>query len=107
MYTIPIKQMGNIKKRKGSYYYEKKLEENHSIYSSSTYSSMHSGVSRGDKNSRDEISFAKEVADRVVYMESGVIVEEGTPKQMLEFPKNEKTIRFLRTLLNNSIEYNI
>lgn len=54
-----------------------------------------------------EISFAKEVADRVVYMESGVIVEEGTPKQMLEFPKNEKTIRFLRTLLNNSIEYNI
>ena len=54
-----------------------------------------------------EIFFAKEVADRVVYMESGVIVEEGTPKQMLEFPKNEKTIRFLRTLLNNSIEYNI
>lgn len=54
-----------------------------------------------------EISFAKEVADRVVYMEAGVIVEEGPPEQMLEFPKNEKTIRFLRTLLNNSIEYNI
>ena len=54
-----------------------------------------------------EISFAREVADRVVYMEGGIIVEEGTPKQILEFPQNEKTVRFLRTLLNNSIEYNI
>ena len=54
-----------------------------------------------------EISFARDVADRVVYMESGVIVEEGSPKQILESPQNEKTVRFLRTLLNNSVEYNI
>ncbi|MDO4323948.1 MAG: amino acid ABC transporter ATP-binding protein [Lachnospiraceae bacterium] len=54
-----------------------------------------------------EISFAKEVADKVVYMEEGVIVEQGTPKQVIENPQNEKTIRFLRTLLNNPIEYNI
>lgn len=54
-----------------------------------------------------EIAFAKEVADKVIYMEEGVIVEEGTPKQVLESPQNEKTMRFLRTLLNNTIEYNI
>lgn len=52
-----------------------------------------------------EIKFAKEVADKVVYMEGGVIVEEGTPKEVLESPKNEKTQRFLRTLLGDTLEY--
>jgi L-cystine transport system ATP-binding protein len=54
-----------------------------------------------------EIAFAKEVADRVVYMEGGVIVEQGTPQEVIGNPKDERTLRFLRTLLNDTIEYNI
>ncbi len=53
-----------------------------------------------------EIAFARDVADKVVYMEGGVIVEQGTSKEVLETPKNEKTIRFLRTLLKD-VEYYI
>ncbi|MCC8066306.1 MAG: amino acid ABC transporter ATP-binding protein [Clostridiales bacterium] len=54
-----------------------------------------------------EISFAKEVADRVLYMEGGVIVEEGVPKEILENPKDEKTIRFLSSLLGEYTDYSI
>ena len=46
-----------------------------------------------------EISFARDVADKVVYMESGVIVEEGSPQQVIERPQDERTRRFLRSLL--------
>ena len=48
-----------------------------------------------------EISFARDVADKVVYMESGVIVEEGTPQQVIEHPQDERTRRFLRSLLKD------
>lgn len=42
-----------------------------------------------------EMGFAKEVADRVVYMDGGVIVEEGTAEEIFERPKEEKTKQFL------------
>lgn len=37
-----------------------------------------------------EISFARDVADRVIYMEGGVIVEQGKPKEVIENPKDER-----------------
>lgn len=42
-----------------------------------------------------EMSFAKEVSDRVIFMDGGVIVEEGTPEQVFENPKQERTKAFL------------
>ena len=46
-----------------------------------------------------EIGFAREVADRVVFMDQGVVVEAGTPKQVLDNPKEERTRAFLRSVL--------
>ena len=46
-----------------------------------------------------EMGFAKEVADRVVFMDSGCIVEEGTPEQVFNNPQNERTKDFLRKVL--------
>jgi polar amino acid transport system ATP-binding protein len=46
-----------------------------------------------------EIGFAKEVADRVVFMDGGVIVEEGPPAQVLESPREERTKQFLGLVL--------
>jgi polar amino acid transport system permease protein len=43
-----------------------------------------------------EIRFAREVADRVVFMDEGSIVEDGTPAEVLDNPKEERTQRFLR-----------
>ncbi len=43
-----------------------------------------------------EIRFAREVADRVVFMDEGTIVEDGTPADVLDNPKEERTQRFLR-----------
>jgi polar amino acid transport system permease protein len=43
-----------------------------------------------------EIRFAREVADRVVFIDEGSIVEEGTPAEVLDNPKEERTQRFLR-----------
>jgi polar amino acid transport system ATP-binding protein len=42
-----------------------------------------------------EIEFAKEVADKVIFMADGVIVEEGTPEDVIVNPKNERTQTFL------------
>ena len=42
-----------------------------------------------------EIEFAKEVADKVIFMADGVIVEEGTPEEVIVNPKNERTKTFL------------
>lgn len=47
-----------------------------------------------------EMGFAKEVADRIVFMDGGYIVEEGTPAEIFENPKNEKTKQFLVHSLN-------
>ncbi len=46
-----------------------------------------------------EMGFAREVADRVVFMDGGVIVEEGTPEEIFGQPKNERTIAFLNKVL--------
>jgi len=46
-----------------------------------------------------EMGFAREVADRVVFMADGMILEEGTPKDMFDHPTNEKAINFLRSVL--------
>lgn len=43
-----------------------------------------------------EMSFAKEVSSRVIFMEHGVIEEEGTSKEFFENPKKERTREFLR-----------
>lgn len=45
-----------------------------------------------------EMSFAREVADRVIYMENGLIIEEGPPEQLFTAPKSEGAQRFLRHL---------
>ena len=46
-----------------------------------------------------EMGFAKEVGDRVLFMDEGVIVEEGTPKQIFDHPQNQRTQDFLSKLL--------
>jgi polar amino acid transport system ATP-binding protein len=43
-----------------------------------------------------EMGFAKEVADRVVFMDEGAVVEEGPPEEILLDPKHERTRRFLQ-----------
>lgn len=46
-----------------------------------------------------EIGFAREVADRVVFMDQGVIVEQGTPDQVLVSPREARTREFLARVL--------
>jgi glutamine transport system ATP-binding protein len=46
-----------------------------------------------------EMGFAREVADRVVFMDQGVIAEEGPPEEMFVNPKNERTRIFLKRVL--------
>jgi polar amino acid transport system ATP-binding protein len=48
-----------------------------------------------------ELGFAREVAHRVVFMDGGVIVEQGAPAQVLESPKEERTKRFLGLVLEH------
>ena len=42
-----------------------------------------------------EIAFAREAADRVVFMDGGVIVEDGPPSQVIDNPREERTKQFL------------
>lgn len=46
-----------------------------------------------------EMGFAREVADRVIFMDDGYIVEEGTPEEVFGNPKEERTIGFLNKVL--------
>jgi polar amino acid transport system ATP-binding protein len=46
-----------------------------------------------------EMGFAREVADRVVFMDDGVVVEEAPPAQLLSDPQHERTRRFLQMVL--------
>ena len=46
-----------------------------------------------------EMGFAKEVGDRVLFMDGGVIVEQGTPEEIFNNPKNPRTIDFLSKVL--------
>ena len=47
-----------------------------------------------------EMSFARDVANKVLFMEKGVIAEEGIPEQIFTSPKNERTKEFLSRILN-------
>ncbi|MFF6991859.1 ATP-binding cassette domain-containing protein [Streptomyces sp. NPDC010273] len=47
-----------------------------------------------------EMTFAREVADRVVFMDAGVIIEEGTPTQVITTPRHDRTRHFLSRLLD-------
>lgn len=49
-----------------------------------------------------EMGFASEVADRVVFMDQGVIAEEGTPEEIFNNPKQERTREFLKRILRNA-----
>ena len=46
-----------------------------------------------------EMGFAREVADRVIFIDEGVILEEGTPQEVFGNPKNPRTIDFLNKVL--------
>jgi polar amino acid transport system ATP-binding protein len=46
-----------------------------------------------------EIGFAKEVADRVVFMDDGRIIEQGSPDKVLENPQNPRTRLFIQAVL--------
>lgn len=51
-----------------------------------------------------EMEFARNVADRVIFMEDGVVVEEGSAEDVLSNPKEEATRRFLRRILRKEEE---
>ena len=46
-----------------------------------------------------EMAFARDVADRVIFMDEGVILEEGTPEQIFNHPRQERTRQFLSRIL--------
>jgi ABC-type polar amino acid transport system ATPase subunit len=46
-----------------------------------------------------EMGFAREAADRVVMMDEGVIIEEGTPEHFFQAPEHERTKQFLSKIL--------
>jgi polar amino acid transport system ATP-binding protein len=48
-----------------------------------------------------EMGFAREVANQVIFMDEGVIVEQGTPEQVIRNPKEERTKRFLGLVLEH------
>ena len=49
-----------------------------------------------------EIDFARDVADRVIFMDQGVLIEEGVPEAILRNPSNERTRTFLRRVMQKS-----
>jgi polar amino acid transport system permease protein len=51
-----------------------------------------------------EVGFARDVGDRIVFMDDGVIVEEGPPGQVLDQPVHERTRRFLRRVAHKEDE---
>jgi ABC-type polar amino acid transport system ATPase subunit len=46
-----------------------------------------------------EMGFAREVADRVVFMDQGTIMEQGTPNELFANPQNDRTKLFLSQIL--------
>ena len=49
-----------------------------------------------------EMGFARDVADRVVFMADGVVVEEGNPEQIFTAPRHERTRQFLQSVLDRN-----
>ena len=47
-----------------------------------------------------EMQFAREVSDRVIFMDKGVIAEQGTPEEIFGNPKQERTQQFLSRYSN-------
>jgi ABC-type polar amino acid transport system ATPase subunit len=47
------------------------------------------------------MGFAKEVANRVVFMADGMILEEGTPEEFFTKPKTDRAKQFLKEILNH------
>ncbi len=54
-----------------------------------------------------EMGFAKDVAKKVIFMDGGNIVEEGTPHEIFVTPKEERTRRFLRRVLPGEYDFEI
>jgi polar amino acid transport system permease protein len=50
-----------------------------------------------------EVQFARDVADRIVFMDGGVIVEQGPPAEILDRPAQERTRRFLRMVAHKDV----
>ena len=50
-----------------------------------------------------ELSFAKEIATKVLFMDQGAILEEGTPEEIFEHPKTERLKEFLSHFEKNSV----
>jgi len=46
-----------------------------------------------------EMGFAKEIADKVIFMDKGIIVESGSPKQIFDYPRERRTQQFLKRFL--------
>ena len=58
-----------------------------------------SGIADKDKTMiivTHEMNFAREVADRVIFMDDGFIVEQGTPEEVFDYPANDRTKKFLQ-----------
>ncbi len=54
-----------------------------------------------------EMTFAKEVANHVIFMDQGVIIEQGSPKEIFVTPKEQRTQQFLRRVLPEDFTYYI
>lgn len=48
-----------------------------------------------------EMAFAKEVSDKILFMENGIILESGRPEEIFNRPKNERTRLFLKRFTQN------
>jgi ABC-type polar amino acid transport system ATPase subunit len=48
-----------------------------------------------------EMAFVREVADKVVFMDGGVVVEEGPPEQLFDTPKTDRARDFFRKILRH------
>ena len=46
-----------------------------------------------------ELGFAREVADKIVFMDHGRVVEQGTPQEVLDRPREDRTIAFIGKML--------
>ena len=51
-----------------------------------------------------EISFARDVGDRIIFMDGGVVVEEGKPKDVIRNPQHERTKSFLARMRTEDAE---
>jgi L-cystine transport system ATP-binding protein len=53
------------------------------------------------------MSFAKEVANKVVFMDEGYVIEEGTPEKIFTNPKEKRTKQFLERIIPEDFAYGI